>query len=221
MSRFTPLRTTARTGRTLVRDQRVQRLADIGLGDCGRETACLAEEHERLLAAGRLLVALERRPGAVTVCRNRFWGEHALDDVGGAPRQPQGGEEAQRDRTTVAAGAFRAGLERVRERMAEIERLPRAAVEGIAEADGCLEGRAAANELLVCQLPKRLAGEEACLDDLRHALAPLLVGERLEITRVDHRSHRPMEATDEVLALREVQGSLPADRGIDHPDQRR
>src|SRR3954464_14173334 len=157
MSRFTPLRTTARTGRTLVRDQRVQRPADVGLGDCGRETARLTEEHEGQLAAGRLLVALERLPGAVAVCRNRFWGEHALDDVGRTAGQPQGGEEAERHRTTVADGASPAGLEPVRERMTQIERLPRAAVEGIAEADRCLEGRAAANELFVRQLPERLA----------------------------------------------------------------
>src|SRR4051812_47859446 len=105
--------------------------------------------------------------------------------------------------------------------MTQIERLPRAAVEGIAEADRCLEGRAAANELFVRQLPERLAREEAGLDDLRHALAPLLVRERLEVARVDHGSHRPMKGAEEVLALGQVQGGLAADRSIDHPDERR
>ena len=49
----------------------------------------------------------------------------------------------------------------------------------------------------------------------------LAVWERLEQSRVDHRPRRPVEGADEVLALREVDRRLAADRGVDLPDERR
>ena len=68
------------------------------------------------------------------------------------------------------------GFERMRERVPQVERLPRAAVVRVAQAERRLEGRAPAHELLVGKLPERLAGEEARLDDLREPFAALFRG---------------------------------------------
>ena len=45
--------------------------------------------------------------------------------------------------------------------------------------------------------------------------------QRREQGRVDHRPHRPVEGTDEVLPLREVDRGLAADRRVDLADERR
>ena len=96
-----------------------------------------------------------------------------------------------------------------------------AAVVRVAEADGGLEGGAAADELVVGQLPERLVREEAGLHHLRHALAPLLRRQRLEQRGVDDRPDGPVEGADEVLALRQVDRGLAADRGVDLRDEAR
>src|SRR5439155_16762864 len=94
----------------------------------------------------------------------------------------------------------RGGLESMGERVAEIEDRPlAAALVRVAEADRRLVRDRPANERLVSKLPERLAREQTGFDDLCHALEPLLLGERLEQRRVDHRPRRPVERADEVL----------------------
>ena len=107
----------------------------------------------------------------------------------------------------------------MRERVPEVERLPRAVVVRVAQAERRLEGRAPAHELLVGKLPKRLTGEQARLDDLREPFAALFRGQRLEECRIDHRSDRPVEGTDQVLALGQVDRRLAADRRIHLADE--
>src|SRR5207245_2352627 len=90
-------------------------------------------------------------------------------------------------------------LERVRERVAEVEDLPLPLVVGVAQANRRLEGRRAADELVVRQLPERLAREQAGLHRLCHPLAALLRGKRLEQRRIDHGAYGPVKRADEVL----------------------
>src|SRR5205085_2524070 len=82
----------------------------------------------------------------------------------------EGGEQAERDRPAVrdprVAGS---GLERVRERVAEVQDRALAAVVRVAEADGRLESGAAAHELVLGQLPQRLTGQQARRHDLAQA----------------------------------------------------
>src|SRR5437899_777306 len=85
--------------------------------------------------------------------------------------------------------------------------------------DQRVEGGAAPDELVVRQLPERLAGEQAGLHDLGHPLAPLLCGERLEEGRVDHGARGPVERADEVLTLRQVDGGLATNRRVDLRDE--
>ena len=113
------------------------------------------------------------------------------------------------------------GFQRMRERVPEVERLPRAVVVRVAQAERRLEGRAPAHELLVGKLPERLAGEESRLHDLGHSVQPLVGAEGLDERRVDDGARRPVERADEVLALGQVDGRLAADRRVDLADQRR
>ena len=80
---------------------------------------------------------------------------------------------------------------------------------------------AAADELVVGQIPQRLAREQAGLDDLGHALEALRRRERLEQRGIDDRADRPVERADEVLALRQVDARLAADRRVDLRDEAR
>ncbi len=107
------------------------------------------------------------------------------------------------------------------EGVAEVERAPHVAVVGVAEADRGLEGRAAADELRVGQLPERLAGEQPRLHDLGHPVQALGGGQRRDQGRVDDRLRRPVEGADEVLSLREVDRGLAADAGVDLADEGR
>ena len=91
------------------------------------------------------------------------------------PDRRRAASEAERDGLAVADAVVAGGrLERVRERVAEVQHRAVAAVVRVAEADGGLEGGAAADELVVGQLPERLAREQAGLHHLGHALAALL-----------------------------------------------
>ena len=90
-------------------------------------------------------------------------------------------------RPCVSAFVVGRGLERVRERVAEVEDRPLALLVRIAQADGRLEGGAAAHELVVRKLPERLAREQPRLHDLGHALEALRLGQRLEQRGIDRR----------------------------------
>ena len=137
------------------------------------------------------------------------------------PGEPERGEEPERDRVAVRDRVARRGLERMRERVAEVELRSLAAVVRVAQADRRLERRAAAHLLVRVELPQRLAGEQPRLHDLGEAVPALLVRERLEERRVDDRLGRPVEGADEVLSLGEIDAHLPADRGVDLADERR
>src|ERR1051325_4724236 len=109
----------------------------------------------------------------------------------------------------------------MRERVTEVEDVALRAIVRIAETHGRLERGAAANELLLRQFPQRLAGEQAGLHHLGKALAPLALGQSREERPVDPRADGPVEGADEVLALRQVDRRLSADRGVDLSDERR
>src|SRR5262249_57320238 len=94
-----------------------------------------------------------------------------LDDGGVQPRESQGCEQAERDRVAVRELVVGGRLQRVRERMPEVEPRARAVLEWVAHADRGLERRATPDELGIGQLPERLAGEGACLPLVRELVA--------------------------------------------------
>ena len=81
-----------------------------------------------------LLVAQQRLPGALAVDRDRLRVELALDRRRVAAREAQRGEQAERDGLAVRQVEVGSGLERVRERVAEVE--PAAAGRGRADRGG-------------------------------------------------------------------------------------
>ena len=112
-------------------------------------------------------------------------------------------------------------LERVPERVTEVELVPRPAVVRVGDADARLERRAPAHELRQRQLPDAVAHQQARLHGLGHPVRELLVGQRLERAGVDHDPRRPVEGADEVLAAGKVDGGLAADRRVDLADEGR
>src|SRR4029078_7958329 len=96
--------------------------------------------------------------------------------LGGECGEPQRRREAARDGATVRQRVARRGLERVAEGVAEIELVPRPAIVRILDDEGRLERRAGTHLLRLAQLPQRLPGEQAGLDDLGEAVPPLVVG---------------------------------------------
>jgi len=114
----------------------------------------------------------------------------------------------------------RARLERVRERVPEVEHLSLAEIVRIAEADGGFEGGAAAHELGLGQLPQRLSRQQPRLHHLGQAVLPLPFGQRGEQRGIDQRPGRPVEGADEVLALGQVDSGLASDRGVHLAGQR-
>src|SRR5207247_10286756 len=101
-------------------------------------------------------------------------------------------------------------LECVRERVTEVEDRPAAPLVRVGDAHRRLEGRAAADELRLGELPELLAREQARLDDLRHPREALPLGPRLQERRGDHRAQRPVEGADTVLAAGKVDAGLAA-----------
>ena len=133
--------------------------------------------------------------------------------------QPERGEQAERDRRAVrepVAGRASSAWANV---------WPRLSCARSARSSGSRRQtppcRAAPHLLLPRELPERLPAEQACLDDLREAVRELLLGQRLEQRRVERRLDGPVERTDEVLAIGEVDRRLAADRRVDLPDEGR
>src|SRR6266566_5735002 len=182
MLRLTPLRTMTRTGAMLSGDQRVEGAADVVRRHGNVDPRpVVAEQNQPELSADCLLVALQRLPGALAVDANRSRPEQLLHRCRVAAGQAQCCEEAEGDRPPVGYPLVSGSrLERVRERVAEVQDLALGAVLGVAQADRGLEGGAAPDELVVRQLPEWRAREQAGLHDLGHPFAPLLCGERLE-----------------------------------------
>src|SRR4051794_10502070 len=111
-------------------DQRVEGATDVlgGNGDV-EARAVVAEEDEPELTTDGLLVALHRRPGLVPVDADGLRREDLLHLTRVATREAEGGEEAESDRLTVADALVSGGsLERVRERVAEVQHRAVAAV---------------------------------------------------------------------------------------------
>ena len=106
--------------------------------------------------------------------------ERLLDRVGRPSREPQRGEHAERHGAPVREVEVGRSLERVRERVPEVQRPANAAVERVADAERGLVGRAAPDELGVGQLPEPLAGEQPGLHDLGHPVQALGGGQRLD-----------------------------------------
>ena len=129
--------------------------------------------------------------------------------------------EPERNRLSVREHVPRRRLERVRERVAKVEGVARPAVVGVAQAEGCFVRGTAPHELLVGQLPEALTGEQTRLDHFGEPVAALLLGQRREQRRIDHRPRGPVEGADEVLPLRDVDRGLAPDRRIDLADQAR
>src|SRR5439155_2822295 len=97
--------------------------------------AFLAEQHQAELAADRLLVALQRPPGALAVDADRPGAQELVDRRRVAAREAEGRNEAERDRLAVAHALEVGGrLERVREGVAEVEDGALAAVVRVAQA---------------------------------------------------------------------------------------
>ena len=136
-------------------------------------------------------------------------------------REPKRCVEAERDRVAVAQAVATRGLERVGERVAEVEDRALALLGGIAQADGGLEGRGAPHRLGLGGLPERLAGEKPGLHELGEPGAALLGGERGQKRRVDDGARGPVEGADAVLPGRRVETRLAADRRVHLTDERR
>src|SRR5438552_1225776 len=137
MLRLTPLRTMTRTGAMLSGDQRVEGAADV-FGRHGNvdPRAVVAEENQPELSADRFLVALQRLPGPLAVDAHRSRPEQLLHRCGVTAGKPQRREEAEGDRPPVRdALVAGSGLERVRERVAEVQDLALGSVVGVAQAD--------------------------------------------------------------------------------------
>ena len=133
------------------------------------------------------------------------------------------------------------GLERVRERVAEVQRGahagallrvtgdhvgldPRAAGHEIAEHRRITvehRGRLQPQQLDQPGRVRDHVAEQRVLRDLAEAGAVLGLGQRLQRVGVGEHADRLVERADEVLALGQVHRGLAADRGVDHREQRR
>ena len=137
------------------------------------------------------------------------------------PERRSRGEEAERDRLPVRDGVAGGRLERVRERVAEVQLRARAVLARVAKADGRLERRAAPHLLGPAELPHRLAQREDPSSRPRRGRcgAPPPGACRAASCR------RPSRAASGTRrrgsSLREVDPDLAADRGVDLPDERR
>src|SRR5260221_5642528 len=136
--------------------------------------AVVPEQQEPQLAADDLLVALKRGPRPLAVDPHRLGAKDLLHLADVPAGQAQCGEQAERDSVAVR-DALVAGrrLERVRERVAEVQHLPLPLVVRVAQAERRLARGAAADELAVAELPEGFAREQAGLHDLRETFTSL------------------------------------------------
>ena len=140
-----------------LRDECVESLADAaGLDLLDPRLARCVEQDEPEATVGGLLVALQRVPRGVRVDGDRLRLEDFLDRAGFLVEtgQAQRGREPESDRSAVRHGVARRGLERVRERVPEVELDPLAALERVAQADRGLERGAPADLLVRLELPE-------------------------------------------------------------------
>src|SRR5437763_3768193 len=175
MLRLTPLRTMTRTAAMLSGDQLVEGAAERRPRHGNVDPRPLVtEQDEPGLTSDGFLVALQRLPGALAIDSNRNRPKQLLDRCGVAVRKAQRRKQPERDRPAVRdALVAGSGLECVRERVTEVQDLALTPVVGVAQAHRGLEGSGAADELVVRQLPERLAGEQAGLHDLGPSPATL------------------------------------------------
>ena len=152
---------------------------------------------------------------------DRLGPKRFLDGLGVEAGETERREEPERHGPAVRQLEAGRGLERVRERVAEVELRPLAAVVRVAQAERRLERGRATHLLVERQLPDRLAEQKARLDDLGTAVRELFLRQRLERRGVDHRPRRPVEGADDVLRARQVDRRLAADRRVDLADERR
>ena len=112
-----------RIAATLSGDQAVELAPHVGLvGSSTPTAACRARRAGRAAARRRrLLVARERRPGALAVDAHRLGPQLLLDDGGVEAGEPERREQAERDGAAVRELVAGGRLERVRERVAEVE----------------------------------------------------------------------------------------------------
>src|SRR2546421_278301 len=138
-------------GPSSLSDQLVECAADVLVGKLHVPLrTVVAQEHETAL-----LVTTERSPRALAIDPHRFRRQHLVDDVRRPPGQAERSLETERHRRPMCDRLVRSGsFERVRERVAEVEDVPLAAVVRIAETDRGLERRAATDELDVRKLPQ-------------------------------------------------------------------
>src|SRR5919198_292157 len=218
--RLAPFSTTTCMAASLLRYQRLQGRAGV-LVRYGRDHRLPRplEEHEDALA---LLVTFEGGPGRVGIRSHGPRPQDLFHRVGGLAGETQRGEEPERDRVAVAHAITGPRLQRVRERVPEVEdRATPLRLVRIRQNDARLERGAGPNHFLVGEAPDLAPHEQPCLDDLGHSRAPLLVRERPQIPRLDEDAPRKVEGPDEILAVGRVDAGLAADRGVDHPGESR
>ena len=136
-------------------------------------------------------------------------------------REPERRGQPERDGAAVRHGEPGGGLERVRERVAEVELGAHATVERIAQAERGLEGSAPPHLLREWKLPQRLSREQPGLHHFGGSVPELVLGQRVEERRVHDRLVWPVERADEVLPLGKVDPRLAPDRRVDLADERR
>ena len=154
----------------------------------GRHLARRLDQDERHLAARPLLVARDVLEdvvdrGPLEPRRQAARGEQARHLLAQriAPREPQRCEQADRDRLAVAVAPVAGGrLDRVPDRVAEVQHLAPAAVALVLGHDRELRAQAAPDRLVVDRpalahaRPQRAAGDQRGLDDLGVARGRLL-----------------------------------------------
>ena len=203
----------------------------------GARAAGRLDQHEADAPAAALLVALHGGGdrGAVDrrVERGRqpLGGEQARDLVAqlGLLGERQRGQQPEADRLAVAVALVAGdGLDRMPNRVAEVEGLAQAGVALVLGHDPQLDARAGEHEVAVgCAAlarahapPQVAAGDQAGLDHLGPARRELLLRQRGERRRVGEHRRGLVVGADVVLALREVDAGLAAVGGVDLGDQR-
>src|SRR5690242_18215119 len=130
-----------------VGDQVVESEPRLGFGHVRREATPGAEQDEGQLTAGRLLVALERLPGTLTIGLDRLGRQHPVDHLGRSAGETECSSEPERHRPSMAHRSVRPCFERVRERVPEVENLARPTVVRVAQAERGLVSGGAPYEL--------------------------------------------------------------------------